>query len=211
MPARRWLISGGLALAIVVSLMLGYAIGRAVTPGAQPATAASATATPGDTSPEAGFARDMSTHHAQAVEMSMIAATKASDPEVRLLGYDIAMTQQNQIGIMQTWLKYWHLDPTSGQKPMAWMPDGAASVKNGLMPGMAGQAEMQQLRDATGKQVDVLFLKLILTHHLGGIHMVDGVLAETGNADVKALAENMKAGQQKELTVIQDLQKKVAD
>jgi len=210
MPARRWLISGGIAFAIVISLMIGYAVGRAVTPGAQPATAASAQATPGDTSPEAGFARDMSTHHAQAVEMSMIAAARATDPEVRQLGYDIALTQENQIGIMQTWLTHWNLNVTSDQAPMTWMPDGAASMKNGLMPGMASQEQMQQLRDAHGKQVDILYLQLILTHHLGGIHMVDGLLAASQNAEVKALAGNMKAGQQNELTVIQNLQKKIA-
>jgi uncharacterized protein (DUF305 family) len=180
-----------------------------MTPGTQTATAASAQATPGDDSPEAGFARDMSTHHAQAVEMSMIAAARATDPEVRQLGYDIALTQENQIGIMQTWLTHWKLNPTSDQAPMAWMPDGAASVKSGLMPGMASQDQMQQLRDAQGKQVDMLYLKLILTHHLGGIHMVDGLLAASHDDDVTALASNMKAGQQNELTVIQNLQKKV--
>ncbi|NUT38282.1 MAG: DUF305 domain-containing protein [Hamadaea sp.] len=189
--------------------MLGYAVGRAVSPAVPTATAATAQATPGDRSPEAGFARDMSTHHAQAVAMSMIAATRATDGEVRSVAYDIALTQQNQIGIMQTWLKYWHLDPTSDQKAMAWMPDGEASVKDGLMPGMASQQQMQQLEEATGKEVDRLFLRLILTHHLGGIHMVDGLLAQSDNADVRSLAENMKAGQQKELTVFQDLQKKV--
>ncbi|NUT22698.1 MAG: DUF305 domain-containing protein [Hamadaea sp.] len=208
MPARRWLIAGGLAFAIVVSLMTGYAVGRVVTPTTPSATAATKQ-NPADDSPEAGFARDMSTHHAQAVEMSMIAAARATDPEVRQLGYDIALTQENQIGQMQTWLTFWGLNPTSDQPAMAWMPDGQASVKNGLMPGMASQAEVQELRDAKGKQVDILFLKLILTHHLGGIHMVDGLLAASKNPEVVSLAENMKAGQQNELTVIQNLQKKL--
>jgi len=209
MPARRWLISGGIAFAIVVSLMLGYAVGRAVSPATPSATAAS-TQTPADDSAEAGFARDMSTHHAQAVEMGMIAAARATDYEVRQLGYDIALTQENQIGQMQTWLVFWGLNPTSDQPAMAWMPDGQATLKDGLMPGMATQAEMQQLRDATGKQVDILFLKLIQTHHLGGIHMVEGLLAESKNPEVVSLAQNMKAGQQHELTVIQNLQTKLS-
>jgi uncharacterized protein (DUF305 family) len=210
MQLRRWLISVGISLAVVIALMSGYAIGRAVSPDAQPVTSAAQTAaTPADNSPEAGFARDMSTHHAQAVEMGMIAAANATDPDVRTLGADIAMTQENQIGIMQTWLTFWGLNPTSDQKQMAWMPEGSAALKDGLMPGMATQAEMQQLRDAKGKQVDVLFLKLILNHHLGGIHMVEGVLAKTQNSDVTTLAANMKQGQQREITVIQQLQKQV--
>ena len=210
MQLRRWLISVGISLAIVIALMSGYAVGRAVSPDVQPVTSASQTTpAPADNSPEAGFARDMSTHHAQAVEMGMIAAAHATDPDVRSLGADIAMTQENQIGIMQTWLTFWGLNPTSDQKQMAWMPEGTAALKDGLMPGMATQAEMQQLRDAKGKQVDILFLKLILNHHLGGIHMVEGVLAKTQNTDVSALAANMKQGQQREITVIQQLQKQV--
>jgi uncharacterized protein (DUF305 family) len=212
MQPRKWLIPASISLAIVVALIIGYAVGRAVSPEAQPVTPASAsTAYPADDSAEAGFARDMSTHHAQAVEMGMIAAAKATDPDVRSLGYDIALTQENQIGIMQTWLSFWGLDPTSetGQKPMAWMPEGAAALKNGLMPGYATQDQMDQLRNAKGKQVDVLFLSLILTHHLGGIHMVDGVLAKSQNNDVRSLAQNMKTGQQREITVIQQLQKQI--
>lgn len=208
MQIRRWLISVGIPFAVVIALMSGYAVGRAVSPDAQPVTSASQT-TPADDSPEAGFARDMSTHHAQAVEMGMIAAAHAIDPDVRTLGADIAMTQENQIGIMQTWLTFWGLNPTSDQKQMAWMPEGSAALQNGLMPGMATQEQMQELRDAKGKQVDILFLKLILNHHLGGIHMVEGVLAKTHNADVTTLATNMKQGQQREITVIQQLQKQV--
>ena len=212
MQARKWLLPASISLAVVIALIFGYAVGRAFFHDAQPITPASAsTASPADDSAEAGFARDMSTHHAQAVEMGMIAAAKATDPDVRSLGYDIALTQENQIGIMQTWLSFWGLNPTSDtdQKPMAWMPEGTAALKNGLMPGMATQDQMQQLRDAKGKEVDKIFLQLILAHHLGGIHMVDGVLAKSQNADVRSLAQNMKTGQQREITVIQQLQKQL--
>jgi uncharacterized protein (DUF305 family) len=86
---------------------------------------------------EAGFLRDMAVHHAQAVEMSMIVHEKSDDPEIVYLASDIALTQHGQIGYMQAWLRDWHLSPTSTQQPMAWMPDSAGSVVNGLMPGMA--------------------------------------------------------------------------
>src|SRR5690242_4876045 len=51
---------------------------------------------PGDTSVEAGFLRDMSTHHAQAVEMSMIAHADSANPEIVSLAGDIALTQHGQ-------------------------------------------------------------------------------------------------------------------
>jgi uncharacterized protein (DUF305 family) len=184
-----------LALAVVVGLLLGYA-GGLLTP---------TLTRPGDSSVEAGFARDMSTHHAQAVEMAMLAHEKASDPDVRQLAADIALTQQAQIGMMRTWLQDWHLDPTGSQPRMAWMSDGAAGLRDGLMPGMATDAEREQLRTATGRDFDVLFLRLMRTHHLGGIHMAQGVLDLSDDGQVRDLAQTMVNSQKKEIDGIQEL------
>jgi uncharacterized protein (DUF305 family) len=49
---------------------------------------------PGDDSAEAGFARDMMVHHAQAVEMAEIVRDKTESDDVRILASDIALTQQ---------------------------------------------------------------------------------------------------------------------
>ncbi|MGI5212241.1 DUF305 domain-containing protein [Plantactinospora sp. CA-290183] len=184
-----------LALAIVVGLLLGYA-GGLLTPGLL---------RPGDTSPEAGFARDMSTHHAQAVEMAILAHEKATDPDVRIVAADIALTQQAQIGMMRTWLRTWNLNPTGSQPRMAWMPQGTEMVRSGLMPGMATDAERAQLRAATGRDFDVLFLRLMRNHHIGGIHMAEAILDLSDDEQVTALAESMKSGQQKEIALIDSL------
>lgn len=189
----RWAVG---ALVAVLLLTAGYFAGL-VTPTLR---------APGDTSAEAGFARDMSRHHAQAVAMSMIAWQNASDPEVRQLAYAIGVTQQAQIGVMSEWLKEWHLSPTASEPAMAWMPNGATEIgPDGLMPGMASTDEMNKLSAAKGKDVDVLFCQLMLRHHLGGIHMVEGVLSETHNARVRELAQAMKDGQQLEIVTLHDL------
>jgi hypothetical protein len=39
---------------------------------------------PGDGSAEAGFARDMTTHHAQAVRMALTMFERAEDPQIRI-------------------------------------------------------------------------------------------------------------------------------
>ncbi|WP_329103968.1 DUF305 domain-containing protein [Micromonospora sp. NBC_01699] len=187
------------AVGIVVGLVLGVAVGLLI-PGLT---------RPGETSAEAGFARDMSTHHAQAVEMAMLAHEKATDPDVRTLGADIALTQQAQIGIMQTWLRDWKLGPTGTQRRMAWMPDGGGTIRDGLMPGMATDAERAQLRAATGRDFDVMFLRLMLNHHLGGIHMAEAALDLSDDEQVQSLAGTMVAGQKKEITAIQALIDKV--
>jgi uncharacterized protein (DUF305 family) len=192
-PWRVGLI--GLAVAVVAAALLGYA-GGWLTPKLTH---------PGDTSVEAGFARDMSSHHAQAVEMGMLAHEKSTNPEVRLLGADIALTQQAQIGMMQTWLRDWNLGPTGSQPRMAWMPDGGGTIRDGLMPGMATEAEMAQLRAATGNDFDLLFLRLMRQHHLGGIHMAQAADDLAGDGDVRWLAGTMVTGQQREITDIQNL------
>lgn len=164
---------------------------------------------PGDTSPEAGFLRDMSTHHAQAVEMSMIVHQKSDNPAIITLAGDIALTQHQQIGYMQAWLRTWGLSPTGTQPTMAWMPNSEGAVVNGLMPGMATPDQMAKLRTATGTDLDIQYLTLMRQHHLGGIHMAQEIVAMSKNKDVTWLAQTMVQGQQAEITVIDNMLKQL--
>jgi uncharacterized protein (DUF305 family) len=68
---------------------------------------------------------------------------------------------------------------------------------------------MAQLHSATGKDVDILFCQLMLRHHLGGIHMIDGVLQQSHNATVRRLAQTMKLNQQGDIDVLQNLLKQL--
>lgn len=194
---RRWFV--GAALAVVFALLIGYGAGL-VTPHLR---------TPGNDSPEAGFARDMTTHHTQAVEMGFLAFEKGNDAAVKTLGADIASGQQGDIGTMQTWLRMWHLDPTGTRPRMAWMPDGGGTIREGLMPGMATREEMTQLRAASGRDFDLLFLQLMINHHLGGIHMVDAILTLSHEDDVVNTAQTMRNTQTYELTHMQNLRKEI--
>lgn len=163
--------------------------------------------TPGDDSVEAGFLRDMSSHHAQAVEMAMVAHAASDTPGVVTLAADVATTQQAQIGYMQAWLRDWDLSPTGSEEPMAWMPDSAGAVVNGLMPGMATPEQLAELRKATGKDLDTRFLTLMRAHHLGGIHMAQEAERLSGNEKVDWIADSMIAAQQGEIQLIDDLLK----
>jgi len=183
-----------LALAVAVGLLLGYAAGW-LTP---------TLTRPGDTSAEAGFARDMTTHHTQAVQMALVAFKYGQDSGVTQLGVDIATGQQGEIGIMQTWLRQWRLDPTGSDPAMAWMPDGDQFIREGgLMPGMATKEEMDKLEAARGHELDVLFLTMMIKHHLGGIHMVDAILDQSGDDQVTEAAQRMKNTQQGEISNMQ--------
>jgi uncharacterized protein (DUF305 family) len=195
MPRSRRSRIVAAAVAAVLLVLLGFAAGLLT---ARPSY-------PDETSADAGFARDMSAHHAQAVEMAMIAYQKATLEEVRSLAGDIAVTQQGQIGVMQTWLDTWGLGPNSSQQPMAWMPGGPETLKGNLMPGMATREEVNKLRSATGKEVDILFCQYMHRHHLGGIHMVDGVLKASPRPEVRELADAMKRGQSFEVNLLEQI------
>jgi uncharacterized protein (DUF305 family) len=195
-PTRGWVAAGVAALVVaVIAFAIGIVTGRPDYPG--------------EGSADAGFARDMSTHHGQAVEMGMIAYRNATLPEVRTLGKDIALTQQAQIGTMQGWLETWGLPRNTSAAPMAWVPGGEAMLKDNLMPGMATREEIAQLEAAAGQEADILFLQLMLRHHVGGGHMLDAVIADGSSPAVRAFAEQMKSTQQTEAVVIQNMLKEL--
>jgi uncharacterized protein (DUF305 family) len=167
---------------------------------------------PASDSVDAGFARDMGRHHEQAVEMANLALERSEDAEVRQLAFDISATQTNQAGRMQGWLSLWGLPRVDGEV-MAWMEggtDGAtdhaghgtAAADGAVMPGMATEAELAELRALTGPAFDVRFLQLMIRHHQGGREMAEhGRDAATVPA-VRRLAESIADTQGAETTTM---------
>ncbi|GAA2804716.1 DUF305 domain-containing protein [Streptomyces showdoensis] len=168
-----------------------------------------APATPTAESADAGFARDMAVHHQQAVEMSFIVRDRTKDEDVRRLAYDIANTQANQRGMMLGWLDLWGLPKVqSGVEPMTWMDMGgmAAGGEDGeLMPGMATRADLDRLREASGRDAEVLYLKLMTAHHKGGIHMAQGCVERCVPGVERDLAQGMVDAQESEIKLMADM------
>ena len=181
------LLGGGLAVAL--------GIGRTDTPDAD--------------SVAAGFARDMSRHHLQGVEMANMVADRSEDPEIRQIAFDISATQTNQVGRMQGWLALWGHSPTGGDL-MAWM-DGAGGHaghdmsgtdmsgtdmgESGLMPGMATEDELANLRELSGTAFDIEFLRLMTRHHQGGLDMAEYAAEHGETAVVRSLATSIADSQ----------------
>ena len=209
--ARRWVV---VALGILLVAALAFAIGRFSTFGAS-ATAS----TPRTDSAEAGFARDMQVHHAQAIQLAMDIYRKTGDSELRVLAYDIATGQSGQRGEMFDWLVQWRL-PQAGKPMMAWMTEsdaghgdhgGASSTpmtdeEAREAMGMASAGEITALEDATGKEADCMFLGLMVRHHQGAIPMAEAVIELGSEPRVLEVAESMKAGQTAEIEAIKSMQ-----
>ena len=165
----------------------------------------------GTDSPDAGFARDMATHHAQAAEMAFIVRDTSTDPALRALAYDIIVTQTAQRGVFMGWLQAWGLPQASSGPRMAWMPmhehAGAMPMAHGdgLMPGMATVGEMEQLRQSRGVDAEVLFLQLMIRHHEGGVLMARAVLPLSSREEVTAMATAIDQTQSGEIALMQQM------
>jgi hypothetical protein len=73
------------------------------------------------------------------------------------------------------------------------------------MPGMASDADLQKLRDASGREAEILFLQLMIEHHKGGVEMAEAVLPLTEREEVTYLADTIVAGQQAEIATMEDM------
>lgn len=177
---------------------------------------------PADDSAAAGLARDMIDHHAQAVDMAWIVQSRTTDTAIRFLATDIILTQTDQMGQMQGWLNVWGLSLGRTGKPMDWMGRGHGGMEmsgsdspmqvqpNGLMPGMATQAQVNKLRTLPVAKADIEFLELMIAHHRGGVSMAQVALEETEEPVVVRLCQTMVKTQQNEITQMNQLLKERA-
>lgn len=163
---------------------------------------------PTDFGADAGFARDMQTHHAQAVQMGFLVRDRTDDEEVRTVAYDIITSQQQQAGQMYGWLVQWGLDQTGSRPPMAWVGgEHAAAHANadGTMPGMATPAQLAELEAASGVEAERVFLRLMIAHHSGGVAMARAAVADARTPEVRTLAEAIAASQTSEIQLLQQM------
>ncbi|WP_089205152.1 DUF305 domain-containing protein [Streptosporangium subroseum] len=192
--SRRGVTLGVLFGFLAVGAILLFLVGR--------------TTTPTDASPEAGFARDMATHHAQAVEMAFIARDGSTDESLRRLAYDIIITQTAQRGIFTGWLQQWGLNQTGERPEMAWMTGhshGVTAAAPTTMPGIASKDDIKRLTDAKGKEKEILFLQLMIRHHEGGVQMAQGLLKLSDRDEVTTMAQHIVDGQTSEISLMTDM------
>jgi uncharacterized protein (DUF305 family) len=201
-PTRSSLRVALMAVIAVGLVLLGGGLAVALGIGRDEAPAPSAV--------DVGFSRDMARHHLQGVEMANLALERSDDPAVRGLAFDIASTQNNQVGRMHGWLALWGYSPTGGDV-MGWMAgdgsghSGHATDESGLMPGMATEEELATLRSLDGTAFDVEFLRLMMRHHQGGLEMAQYALENASTPVVRRLAQAIAESQTAETTLMADM------
>jgi uncharacterized protein (DUF305 family) len=150
-------------------------------------------ATPGPV--DVGFYDDMSTHHLQAIQMANIYEQHGTNADLRSRALEIEFEQTGDVRVMQDALASWNKTGTPNVA-MEWM---GAPVPTDQMPGLATTAEMTQLENARGAELDELFTRLMIQHHNGGIHMAEHAAESAKLGKVRDLASAMVHNQQREV------------
>lgn len=158
--------------------------------------------TPGPNSVDAGFARDMATHHLQAITMAGYERDNTSNSGLKVLATDIETEQNFQVGEMQGWLDAWGLSRNAPSE-MAWMNHRLPA--NALMPGMATPAQMDRLEKLHGKALDIFFLQLMIRHHQGGLPMAQYAVAHASEPYVRDFAQSVINSQTAEIIEMERL------
>ncbi|MCC7165675.1 MAG: DUF305 domain-containing protein [Anaerolineae bacterium] len=151
---------------------------------------------PSVSSADIAFAQNMTVHHSQAVEMATYLHDRTNDEGLKTMAYDIMLSQQGQIGMMQGWLEMW------GQPAAA--PIGQAAN----MMGMATQEQVNALKTLPSPALEKQFLTVMIRHHEGGVTMAQEELQKGSQPIVKRLADNIVKGQQAEIDYMKGLLEK---
>jgi uncharacterized protein (DUF305 family) len=159
---------------------------------------------------DAAFMAGMIAHHAQALVMVDLIAGRTSAPVVATLGERIAVSQRDEIALMQGWLRDRGApapEPATrytrggGDAHAAHASHGDTHAP-GAMPGMLTQAQLDELASARGQAFDRLFLSRMIAHHEGALVMVAALLKTPGAAqepEIFRFASDVDADQRAEI------------
>ncbi|MDD7961644.1 DUF305 domain-containing protein [Microbacterium thalli] len=203
----RW---WGVLLIVLAVAGAAFAVGRFTAFG-------TSAPVPGESSPEAGFARDMQVHHTQAIEMAMTIYRKTDDEGIRTLSFDIATAQSGQRGEFYDWLVRWGLPQRSSAPLMQWMqsaPEHAHGTAAQPLSddeltaemGMATPAQLAELDAATGTAADCLFLELMIRHHEGAVPMAEALVDLGSDPRAVQVAGGIVQTQSAEIDLMRSIQ-----
>ena len=137
-------------------------------------------------------------HHQGAVAMAQIAVIRGEHPEIKQLANSIIDSQNTEITQMKQWRTQWF--GSDQTPPMEQMP---------IMPGMDMTAmhSMNMTQDIKNLQTatpfDKAFIQAMIPHHQSAIDAAKVAQASAAHPEIKTLAGNIIAAQQKEIDQMQ--------
>jgi uncharacterized protein (DUF305 family) len=125
------------------------------------------------------FMTGMIPHHAQAILISKWAPTHGASAELQRMCERIIVSQSQEIGIIQGWLRERGKPVPAADATHHRMTMGGMT-HDMLMPGMLSPEELAKLDAARGNDFDKLFLEYMIKHHNGAVSMVDELIKKNG-------------------------------
>lgn len=170
------------------------------------------------------FVQGMIVHHAQAVVMSDWAPTRAVKPNFLTLSSRIALSQRDEIAMMQRWLLDRRL---ATPDPLHMLHDDSGSVTDRssmhmpgmdmgahpmMMSGMLSPDEMRQLEAARGIEFERLYLTGMIKHHQGALDMVAALFSSPGSGqqpELSGFATDVDASQRAQMARMEAMLKTI--
>ncbi|MGA5410341.1 DUF305 domain-containing protein [Streptomyces lavendulocolor] len=197
---RRSAPTAALAAAVLFLTGCGDSGDGSATTPASPTTSVSVPAGEHDQA-DVDFAQSMIPHHRQAVMMADMAETRASSSDVKALAEKIEQAQEPEIATMSAWLTAWGEEVPQGMDGMDGMHHGDATP----MPGMMSDRQMNDMRGASGRAFDTMFLTQMIKHHEGAIVMAETEKREGTYGPAKELADGIITAQRAEITEMREM------
>lgn len=164
------------------------------------------------------FMAGMIHHHAQALAMSRMAPTHGASPSLQIMARRIINAQNDEIDLMQAWLRDRGEDVPEPRVSSADGPEAGHAMHAGneaghdaghaMMPGMLTREQMAALDAARGEGFDRLYLQFMIQHHQGAVTMVQELVSSQGAAldeTVFKLASDINADQTTEIDRMQQM------
>lgn len=143
---------------------------------------------PTGTSLDRGFAAEMVPHHESAIAMAEVARRRGGSPFVKRLAADILESQTAEVGTLR-------------REDAQLAEAGVERGKLGLPGHMMGMDDDPATLEAGG-DFDRRFLEMMVPHHEGAVRMAEVELAKGRDPELKALAEDIKAAQRREIAAM---------
>jgi uncharacterized protein (DUF305 family) len=165
------------------------------------------------TAADVHFMTGMIGHHGQALVMAALAPTHGASPSVQTLCARIINAQQDEIDVMQQWLR------DRGQTVPEVEITGTTMMVHGPeyamhMPGMLTPDQIQELDEARGREFDRLFLRYMIQHHQGAVTMVHELFGTDGaglDDVVFKLASDIQVDQLTEIARMELMLEEISD
>ena len=137
---------------------------------------------------ELQFLDTMMAHHKGAVDMAMLAETRAQHSELKELAASIVYDQEHEIATMSKLRDRWFSEKTE--------------AVNMQFPGMAhgmGGMDLKKLGSLKGNEFDLEFIRQMIPHHEGAVEMAKAIRNNGRYAELKDLANDIITAQETEI------------